>query len=68
MFRQIFQNIQGIELLPTLTLLFFFTFFVAVFIMAYRLDKKFINYMGLLPLDSDDTLNENKSGDENVTN
>lgn len=68
MFRQIFANIQGIELLPTLTLLFFFTFFVAIFIMAYKLDKKFIDYMGVMPLENDEELNDNISGDKNVTN
>lgn len=65
MFRQIFQHIQGIELLPTLTLLFFFSFFVVIVIIALKLDKKFIDYMGILPLEKDNNLYQIISGDEN---
>ncbi len=65
MFRQIFQNIQGIELLPTLTLLFFFTFFIVIVIMALKLDKKFIDYMGILPLENDNNSNQTVCGDNN---
>jgi hypothetical protein len=54
MFRNIFGQIQGIEIYPILTLLFFFAFFVSVLIMVLRLDKKFVNYMGNLPLENDE--------------
>jgi len=54
MFRNIFGQVQGIEIYPILTLLFFFAFFVSVLIMVLRLDKKFVNYMGNLPLENDE--------------
>ena len=61
MFRNIFGQIQGIEIYPILTLLFFFAFFVSVLIMVFRLDKKFVNYMGNLPLENDEQqINFNK--------
>lgn len=61
MFRNIFGQIEGIEIYPILTLLFFFAFFVSVLFMVFRLDKKFANYMGNLPLESDENnLNVNK--------
>jgi hypothetical protein len=56
MFRNIFGHINGIEIYPILTLIFFMIFFVSMAIMAFRLDKKFISYMGSLPLDNE---NEN---------
>ncbi|GAB1370826.1 hypothetical protein MASR1M45_08880 [Candidatus Kapaibacterium sp.] len=60
MFRNIFSHIQGIEFFPILTLIFFFTFFVAVAYMAIRLDKRFAAYMGNLPLEHDDNdMNKN---------
>ncbi|MDX9791453.1 MAG: hypothetical protein WC313_02130 [Candidatus Kapaibacterium sp.] len=54
MFKNIFSHISGIEIYPILTLIFFFTFFLAVLVMALRLDKKFVNYMGNLPLENDE--------------
>lgn len=54
MFKNIFSHINGIEIYPILTLIFFFTFFLAVLVMALRLDKKFVNYMGNLPLENDE--------------
>ncbi len=56
MFKNIFSHINGIEIYPILTLIFFFVFFVAVTFLALRLDKKFVEYMGNLPLNND---NEN---------
>lgn len=56
MFKNIFSHINGIEIYPILTLIFFFVFFVAVTFFALRLDKKFVEYMGNLPLNND---NEN---------
>ncbi len=61
MFRNIFSHIQGIEIYPILTLLFFFAFFTSMVFMVFRLDKKFVSYMGSLPLENDDAqLNINK--------
>ncbi|MBX3044599.1 MAG: hypothetical protein KIT33_10205 [Candidatus Kapabacteria bacterium] len=54
MFRNIFSQLQGIEIYPIITMLFFFIFFVSVLFMVFRLDKKFVSYMGNLPLESDE--------------
>jgi hypothetical protein len=54
MFRNIFSHIAGIEIYPILTLLFFFSFFIAVAFMAFKLDKNFVSYMGNLPLELDE--------------
>lgn len=53
MFKNIFSHINGIEIYPILTLIFFFVFFIAVTFLALRLDKKFVEYMGNLPLNND---------------
>ncbi len=61
MFRNIFGQIAGIEIYPILTLLFFFAFFVSVLVIVFRLDNKFITYMGNLPLENDEQqINFNK--------
>lgn len=54
MFRNIFGHIEGIEIYLVLTLLFFFAFFITVLIMVFRLDKRFVSYMGNLPLENED--------------
>lgn len=61
MFRNIFSQLHGIEIYPILTMIFFLTFFVTVVFMVWKLDKKFVGYMGNLPLESDnEQLNFNK--------
>lgn len=63
MFRNIFSHIPGIEIYPILTLLFFFAFFTSMVIMVFRLDRKFVSYMGSLPLEIDDAQLNIKKGE-----
>ncbi len=64
MFRQIFEHIEGIIYLPIFSLLFFFIFFLGVLFFALRLDKRFVTYMGNLPLESDKNINNYNSEGE----
>jgi cytochrome c oxidase cbb3-type subunit IV len=63
MFRNIFSHIQGIEIYPILTLLFFFAFFTSMLFMVIKLDRKFVSYMGSLPLENDETQLKIKGGE-----
>lgn len=54
MFKNIFSTVSGFNFFPLITLVFFFTFFLAVIYFANRLDKKFINYMSKLPLENNE--------------
>ncbi len=54
------EQIAGVEIYPIISLLIFFTFFTLVTFMVIRKDKKEIDEISRMPLDSDDNLhNEN---------
>ncbi|MDX6746388.1 CcoQ/FixQ family Cbb3-type cytochrome c oxidase assembly chaperone [Polaribacter sp. PL03] len=45
------ESITGIEIYPLISLLIFFTFFVALFIWVYTAKKEYIDTVSNLPLD-----------------
>ncbi len=51
MFKHYFENIEGIDIYPIISLLIFFIFFVLLFIWVIRVDKQYIKDMEDLPLD-----------------
>lgn len=54
MYKDILQQIDGIEIFPIIALVIFFVCFTTVVIWTMRLDKKTVNEMAHLPLDSDE--------------
>ena len=46
------ETIAGIEIFPLISLIIFFIFFVGLFIYIARADKKQINEISRIPLDS----------------
>lgn len=46
------ETIAGIEIFPLISLVIFFAFFVGLFIYIARTDKKQINEISRIPLDS----------------
>ncbi|MBL7994956.1 cytochrome C oxidase Cbb3 [bacterium] len=59
MFRNILENVQGIEILPVIALILFFTVFMAIIYHLVRMDKKHIRYMEELPLEKNYTHSNN---------
>lgn len=47
------DSIAGIELYPVISLLIFFTFFVALFWWVFTAKKDYINKMSDIPLDNE---------------
>jgi len=45
------SSIEGIAAYPLFSLFIFIPFFIAVTIWVIKLDKKYLNYMGTMPLD-----------------
>ncbi len=60
MFRKIFENIEEINWLPEITLVFFLLFFIAIVWFALTLDKGVVNHMKNLPLEDSDKYHELK--------
>lgn len=50
MYKNVLQNIEGIELFPLISFGIFFIFFVSLLIYIMKADKKFINEMKQMPL------------------
>jgi cbb3-type cytochrome oxidase subunit 3 len=61
MYRNILEHIQGIEILPVIALVLFFTSFLAILYHLFRMDKQHIRHMEELPLEKDFT-NSNNGG------
>ncbi|MDP1675842.1 MAG: cbb3-type cytochrome c oxidase subunit 3 [Bacteroidota bacterium] len=51
MLSRYLSSIEGIAAYSLFSLFIFIPFFIAVTIWVLRLDKKFLNYMGAMPLD-----------------
>lgn len=51
MLSRYLSSIEGIAAYPLFSLFIFIPFFIAVTIWVFKLDKKFLNYMGSMPLD-----------------
>ena len=45
------ESITGIEIYPLISLIIFFTFFVALFVWVYTAKKEYIKTVSNLPLD-----------------
>tara|TARA_R110000868_G_scaffold207204_2_gene456146 strand:+ start:127 stop:306 length:180 start_codon:yes stop_codon:yes gene_type:complete len=59
MFKHYFEGIQNIEVWPIISLTIFFMFFIGLLIWVFKVDKKYINEMENLPLESSKTTNDN---------
>ena len=60
MFKDIFKAMSGIEVYAIVSLLLFFLIFLGVVYWSIKVDKKYLNKMKHLPLDS-----SNRNGDIN---
>lgn len=52
MYKDVLRSIQGVEILPVIGLLIFVLFFASWAWVAFRSDKKYINKMKQMPLES----------------
>ena len=64
MFKDIFQQINGINDFPIIVMLFCFAFFIGVIFFALRMNKEYVNHMKNLPLEDTDG-SYNHGGREN---
>ena len=46
------ESITGIEIYPLISLIIFFTFFVALFLWVFTAKKEYINKVSNIPLDN----------------
>jgi cytochrome c oxidase cbb3-type subunit 4 len=60
MLSQSLSTIEGIAAYPLFSLFIFIPFFFAVTFWVIKLDKKFLNYMGAMPLDDSQEIDEKK--------
>lgn len=51
MYKNVLQAIEGIGIFPMISLLIFFSIFIAVIIWTYRVDKEHLRHMAELPLE-----------------
>jgi len=56
MFQNVLSSIEDVGLLPSITFLVFFIFFIVVSFLAIKLDKKSVKKMSELPLEETQTL------------
>lgn len=61
MFTNVLQSIEGVGIFPIISLIIFFTVFVAAFITIIRADKEEMERMANLPFES---TTQNSSGEE----
>ncbi len=59
MFKNYFKGIEGIATYPMFSLLVFFLFFIAVTIWAIKTDKKSLEEVSRIPLESEKNNNPN---------
>lgn len=53
MFKNYLQGIEGIEIFPVIGLILFFIMFVLIIVWVLKIDKKYLQRMKELPLDSE---------------
>ncbi|MFZ0453705.1 MAG: cbb3-type cytochrome c oxidase subunit 3 [Ignavibacteriaceae bacterium] len=63
MYKEVLQSIEGIGIYPLISMIVFAVFFAAVIIWYFKADKKYLNKMSNLPLDDDEKLNSNNTGE-----
>jgi cytochrome c oxidase cbb3-type subunit 4 len=54
MFKHYFEQIEGIEIYPLVSLLIFFIFFLLLILWVIKVDKKYITKMKGLPFEAGD--------------
>ncbi len=59
MYKKIFENIDGVSLLPTIALIIFFTAFVALLVWLWKMDRGLVSEMENLPLDTNQNSSKN---------
>ena len=65
MFKEVLQSIEGIGIYPIISMIVFIIFFTIVIIWYFKADKKYLNKMKNLPLDNDEKINSNNTGEKN---
>ncbi len=55
MYKDVLRSIEGIEILPVIGLIIFFSFFAAWALFAFRSNKDYIKHMAEMPLDLEPT-------------
>lgn len=60
------EKIDGIEIYPVISLIIFFSFFLLVGYLVIKTDKKHIEEMSNLPLDSDNDFQFKNNNDSNI--
>ncbi len=56
------SSIDGVSVYPLFSLFIFIPFFIVVTVWVFKLDKKFLNYMGEMPLnDSTESVEDRKT-------
>jgi len=65
MFENYLSSIEGVGIFPIISLLIFFTFFIALAIWAIRVDKNYLKKMQELPFETTKPQNNNFNGGNN---
>lgn len=60
MFKHYFEQIQGVEIWPIISLSIFFIFFLCLILWVIKVDKKYIDEMSNMPVDDDDQQPDNQ--------
>lgn len=60
------EKIEGIEIYPIISLIIFFSFFILVGYLVIKTDKKHIEEMSNLPLDSNNDFQFENNNDSNI--
>ncbi|NWF88511.1 MAG: cbb3-type cytochrome c oxidase subunit 3 [Ignavibacteriaceae bacterium] len=53
MYKEVLQSIKGVEVFAIISLFLFILLFVVIVFRTVKLDKKYLNKMAQLPLDSE---------------
>ncbi|MBX3007267.1 MAG: cbb3-type cytochrome c oxidase subunit 3 [Melioribacteraceae bacterium] len=59
MIRDNLSNIEGVSVFPIIALILFVLIFTLAIIWVFRLDKKYIKQMEIIPLDSNNEIQNN---------
>lgn len=51
MYKNVLENINGVEIFPIISLIVFFIFFIVVVIWVLKADKSYLSRMSNLPLE-----------------
>ncbi len=57
MYKQVLENIAGVEIYPVITLVIFFVFFLLILGWIFTLNKQYITRMENIPLDNENNTN-----------